>query len=119
MTTDTVTFIGGKIFDGSELLADHCAIFVEGHCAEVKTEIASIGQGEAIDLNGDILSVGFADLQVNGGGGVMLNDGPCVQNLSTIAVAHRNLGTTCFLPCLLYTSPSPRDATLSRMPSSA
>ena len=23
------------------------------------------------------------------------------------------------LPCLLYTSPSPRDATLSRMPSSA
>ena len=24
-----------------------------------------------------------------------------------------------FVPCLLYTSPSPRDATLSRMPSSA
>ena len=24
-----------------------------------------------------------------------------------------------FTPCLLYTSPSPRDATLSRMPSSA
>ena len=24
-----------------------------------------------------------------------------------------------FIPCLLYTSPSPRDATLSRMPSSA
>ena len=27
--------------------------------------------------------------------------------------------TGCFLTCLLYTSPSPRDATLSRMPSSA
>ena len=26
---------------------------------------------------------------------------------------------TQFVPCLLYTSPSPRDATLSRMPSSA
>ena len=25
----------------------------------------------------------------------------------------------CNMPCLLYTSPSPRDATLSRMPSSA
>ena len=24
-----------------------------------------------------------------------------------------------YIPCLLYTSPSPRDATLSRMPSSA
>ena len=28
-------------------------------------------------------------------------------------------GTTAFITCLLYTSPSPRDATLSRMPSSA
>ena len=27
--------------------------------------------------------------------------------------------TLCVIPCLLYTSPSPRDATLSRMPSSA
>ena len=26
---------------------------------------------------------------------------------------------TCYWGCLLYTSPSPRDATLSRMPSSA
>ena len=28
-------------------------------------------------------------------------------------------GSLSFKPCLLYTSPSPRDATLSRMPSSA
>ena len=28
-------------------------------------------------------------------------------------------GGRIFIPCLLYTSPSPRDATLSRMPSSA
>ena len=28
-------------------------------------------------------------------------------------------GMTVFNTCLLYTSPSPRDATLSRMPSSA
>ena len=28
-------------------------------------------------------------------------------------------GTVAYMPCLLYTSPSPRDATLSRMPSSA
>ena len=30
-----------------------------------------------------------------------------------------NHGITPLVPCLLYTSPSPRDATLSRMPSSA
>ena len=34
--------------------------------------------------------------------------------------AHRPIGRmTAFTTCLLYTSPSPRDATLSRMPSSA
>ena len=31
----------------------------------------------------------------------------------------QSAATTCFWNCLLYTSPSPRDATLSRMPSSA
>ena len=31
----------------------------------------------------------------------------------------RILGENELMPCLLYTSPSPRDATLSRMPSSA
>ena len=30
-----------------------------------------------------------------------------------------SLGRSLFYSCLLYTSPSPRDATLSRMPSSA
>ena len=34
-----------------------------------------------------------------------------------IALAHSGVGS--FVICLLYTSPSPRDATLSRMPSSA
>ena len=31
----------------------------------------------------------------------------------------RNLQKNDYLPCLLYTSPSPRDGTSSRMPSSA
>ena len=34
-------------------------------------------------------------------------------------VAFAVIATTVFSYCLLYTSPSPRDATLSRMPSSA
>ena len=35
------------------------------------------------------------------------------------AILQANLDTFWLLICLLYTSPSPRDATLSRMPSSA
>ena len=34
-------------------------------------------------------------------------------------IAAVKMGTTVATNCLLYTSPSPRDATLSRMPSSA
>ena len=40
------------------------------------------------------------------------NDKECT--LATLARDGRTI-----IPCLLYTSPSPRDATLSRMPSSA
>ena len=35
------------------------------------------------------------------------------------AAAYLGLTTTIFLACLLYTSPSPRDLSTSRMPSSA
>ena len=35
------------------------------------------------------------------------------------AVEYLNPNSSYYLSCLLYTSPSPRDATLSRMPSSA
>ena len=35
------------------------------------------------------------------------------------AVAQGLYAINCYMGCLLYTSPSPRDATLSRMPSSA
>ena len=38
---------------------------------------------------------------------------------SLIAFIVGCIGVAVFMGCLLYTSPSPRDATLSRMPSSA
>ena len=42
----------------------------------------------------------------------VISDGTAILGLG-------NLGPLASKPCLLYTSPSPRDATLSRMPSSA
>ena len=44
--------------------------------------------------------------------GPLMRDGGSVVSLSYLAAER-------VIPCLLYTSPSPRDATLSRMPSSA
>lgn len=50
---------------------------------------------------GAILAPGFIDLQVNGGGGVLLNDQPTADGMRAIARAHRRFGTTGCLPTLI------------------
>ncbi len=50
---------------------------------------------------GAVLAPGFIDLQVNGGGGVLLNDQPTVDGMRAIARAHRKFGTTACLPTLI------------------
>ena len=51
-------------------------------------------------ING-VISRGFVDLQVNGGGDVLLNATPDVASMKTIAKAHRQFGTTAILPTLI------------------
>src|SRR4030088_1176016 len=50
---------------------------------------------------GTMLAPGFIDLQVNGGGGVLLNDEPTPDAMRAIAQAHRRYGTTSCLPTLI------------------
>src|SRR6202171_1092900 len=50
---------------------------------------------------GTVLAPGFIDLQVNGGGGVLLNDAPTLDAMRAIARAHRRYGTTSCLPTLI------------------
>jgi N-acetylglucosamine-6-phosphate deacetylase len=53
---------------------------------------------------GALLAPGFIDLQVNGGGGILLNDDPSPEAMRAIARAHRHLGTTALLPTLITDS---------------
>src|SRR5258708_8558353 len=48
-----------------------------------------------------ILAPGFIDIQVNGGGGVLLNDEPSEAGVRRIVEAHRKGGTTGCLPTLI------------------
>ena len=48
-----------------------------------------------------------------------INVGTTLSPLSLTCISTISSITYNWVPCLLYTSPSPRDATLSRMPSSA
>ncbi|MFZ5710610.1 MAG: N-acetylglucosamine-6-phosphate deacetylase [Pseudomonadota bacterium] len=58
------------------------------------------------DLGPGLVAPGFLDLQVNGGGGVMLNDAPSAATVATIAAAHLRLGTTALLPTLITDTPA-------------
>lgn len=98
-------YTNGLIFDGSQLLEKHSAIFSEGVCTSIVANSELDKSAELIELQGDILSVGYADLQVNGGGGALVNDGPSVDRLTIIADAHRSLGTTTLLPTLITDTP--------------
>jgi N-acetylglucosamine-6-phosphate deacetylase len=53
-----------------------------------------------------MLVPGFIDLQVNGGGGVLLNDRPTADSMRAIARAHCKLGTTALLPTLITDTPA-------------
>src|SRR5207237_4134859 len=69
--------------------------------------IQNVSVGEApspgmIALTSDaILAPGFIDIQVNGGGGVLLNDDPSEAGVRRIVEAHRRTGTTGCLPTLI------------------
>jgi N-acetylglucosamine-6-phosphate deacetylase len=56
---------------------------------------------QKIDLGGGFLSAGFIDVQVNGGGGLLLNDFQTPEAIKTIATAHAKYGTTSLLPTLI------------------
>lgn len=59
------------------------------------------GGGPVIELAGGVLAAGYVDVQVNGGGGVLLNDSPTAAAVASMAAAHRAFGTTALLPTLI------------------
>ena len=101
MTSGPVTLRGGRLFDGTRLLAGHAIRFENGVVSDICISADLPKDGEEIDLDGDILSPGYVDLQVNGGGGVMFNNAPTVDTLRLMADAHRGLGVTTLLPTLI------------------
>jgi N-acetylglucosamine-6-phosphate deacetylase len=89
-----------RLFAGRAMLADRFVTIAD-------TTILSVSEVEppglpVLQLAADcVLSPGFVDLQVNGGGGILFNDRLDATGLSRIAEAHRRTGTTSMLATLI------------------
>lgn len=93
-----------RIFDGDSW-HDESALVLRDGAVESIVAAADLPAGiEAVSLDG-MLVPGFVDLQVNGGGGIMLNDRQDVDAIRTICAAHARFGTTALLPTLITDTP--------------
>ena len=82
-------------------------------------EIAETGVMVHADLSADLLEAIFTPRGALHDGAVIIRDMTIVAAGAVLPLAETTLQTERFGTCLLYTSPSPRDRTRSRMPSSA
>ena len=94
--------VNGRIFDGEDIHDGQSLILKKGKVLELTAEPPS--DLEQIDLRGGLLAPGFVDVQVNGGGGIMLNNQPDLEALKVIAEGHRPYGTTAMTPTLISDS---------------
>ena len=105
MTEQRTAYLCPRIFDGAAFHSDSALIVERGRI------LAIVPTGDLDDtmprrcLPEGIIAPGFVDLQVNGGGGVMLNDDQSVDALRRIAQAHATLGATSILPTLITDAP--------------
>ena len=93
-----------KIYTGSDVLDNHAVIIdgvnIHSVCpvAELPTDL------KTVDLDGENVSPGFIDLQLNGFGGVMLNDEITAETMQIMHEANLKSGCTSFLPTLITSS---------------
>lgn len=92
-----------RILAGEGWLEAHAVLIEDGQILDLVPRADVPAGAGRIDVRGQTLAPGFVDLQVNGGGGVLLNDDPSVATIQTIGRAHRRFGTTGFLPTLITT----------------
>lgn len=84
-----------RLFDGTTMLQGVSVVVDGGRVVELREPSAN---AQRID---GLLAPGLVDAQVNGGDGVLFNDNPTAETLTTMAAAHRSLGVTAILPTLI------------------
>jgi N-acetylglucosamine-6-phosphate deacetylase len=94
-----------RIFDGNRLHVD-AALVVEGD--KVSAIISQADLPTSMQQSGApvaLITPGFIDLQVNGGGGTLFNNDPTVAGIRTICEAHARYGTTALMVTFITDRP--------------
>ncbi|MDF0496585.1 N-acetylglucosamine-6-phosphate deacetylase [Bradyrhizobium yuanmingense] len=95
----SLTIAAQHIFDGTDMRGPGSVRISQGRIESISFDEAAPA---SIRLPRDaILAPGLIDIQVNGGGGVLLNDQPTEAGVRRIVEAHRKAGTTGCLPTLI------------------
>ena len=99
-SSDFLTIAASQVFDGAAMRGPGSVRVSNGRIESIRCgkEDASASVRLPADA---ILAPGFIDVQVNGGGGVLLNDLPTEAGVRRIIEAHRKAGTTGCLPTLI------------------
>lgn len=90
------------VFDGDALRPDLAVAIEDGIVTAIEPAAGVAGPVEPVE---GILAPGLFDVQVNGGGGVMLNNDPTPEGVRAIAAAHRSVGTAFILPTVITDRP--------------
>jgi N-acetylglucosamine-6-phosphate deacetylase len=113
MTTPIKVYLGAHIHDGQHLFEDHGLVVSSSSGFRIQRAETLAPDMPVEHLDGGLITPGFVDLQVNGGGGAMFNDAPSVATLRIIAAAHASLGTSAFLPTLITDTPEATKAAIT------
>ena len=105
-------FLAPRIFDG-EVWHERSALLVADGHVEGIIAADSPTDAERVVVEADMLVPGFVDLQVNGGGGALLNDTPTVEAITTICAAFARFGTTALMPTQITATPADNDLAIA------
>jgi N-acetylglucosamine-6-phosphate deacetylase len=94
--------VSDRVFDGRRWHANAVVLIENGRIRGIARPMEIPDNWPQRRLpTGALLAPGFIDLQVNGGGGALLNDSPTTDTMQAIARAHRRYGTTACLPTMI------------------
>jgi N-acetylglucosamine-6-phosphate deacetylase len=104
------TYRGADVHDGEELHPATALHLEDGRVLSIGGEVAA---DRVVNLPGGILAPGLIDLQVNGGGGEMVDGHATAATLGRICAVQARLGATGVLPTLITDTPDATAAVIA------